>query len=251
MPPPIPDDDHEDSSAMPPLPDVPYLIGIDEQWHAIRRALAVWAEQHGDDDTSRDTPRVRVGAECGTSVIVARRLGEFRRGTADVDIRAGNLCAHCGWSVALTQGTTTTELAAYTPTGRELAALHRLLPDPLLAVRICQAILAAAMSGDEYDADHPRWPHLLARASNHRPVVLIGEDCAEASCEHPADRDACYAESTTVACLTCSVTAGSWAGEWEGQIDILVPAGQCGVLPALEKQFCGREMTGGAAAQPR
>jgi hypothetical protein len=41
-----------------------------------------------------------------------------------------------------------------------------------------------------------------------------------------------------VACQACSLQAGSWAGEWEGQyaVECTIPA-PCGVLTALAEYF--------------
>lgn len=217
---------------LPPIPDVPYVIGLhDGLLHAVSHDAAVRAVEHSDSDSRR----VTVGSECGECVAIARRWGPFQRGTEHLDRHDGRLCPHCAWIVALDQNTTDTELAALTPTGAELAALHLLLPDPMLAVRICQRILATARDEGEYDADNPRWAQHLAHATAHRPILLVDEDCIEGGCEH-GDLDGCYRTSNTVACDACSIQAGSWAGEWEGQYECTVPA-PCAVLPAMAEHY--------------
>jgi hypothetical protein len=220
---------------LPPIPDVPHVIGLDggdDLVHAVSYKTAVHGVKHGEVPQ-----RAHVTAECGTPVMLARRWGPFHRGNEHVS--GGDVCGHCAWTVAVHQGTTGAELTAITPTGAELAAMKRLMPDPLLAVRICQHLLTAMQEEREYDAGHPRWPQLLGHATAHRPRVLVGEGCT-GDCDHP-DAAACYSASDTVACDTCSIQVGSWAGEWEGMYECFVPA-PCAVLPAMATRYGALEV---------
>jgi len=76
-------------------------------------------------------------------------------------------------------------------------------------------------------------------------VLLVPEDCAEGSCDHGVyeddhgDKDevwTCPYPDATVGCAACSVQAGSWAGEWEGQYaEECTVAAPCDVLRALAR----------------
>lgn len=223
----------EATDEVPPVPDVPYLIGVqagDGLIHAVERARA------GDTGGA-------AGSVCGEGVIVAVRWGGFHRGSEWTDRFAHRLCPHCAWTVALAQDTTEAELAAVTPSGAELAALRRLLPDPMIVPRICERILADRRAERDYDAGSPRWVQLLGHVTAHRPVLLLAEDCAEGACDHHDKASGCYAQAA-VACPACSVQAGSWAGEWEGQYECVVPA-PCAVLPAMADHV-GLESPAGA-----
>lgn len=218
---------------LPPIPDVAFMIGIAPNLgplHAIEHRAAAKAVEYGDTDSHR----VHAPAECGATVVIARRWGAFMRGNHYV---RGRACPACAWAVALDQNMVDAELAAIAPTGGELAALQRLLPDPLLAVRICERILDERRQERDYDADSPYWAQLLGHATAHSPAALVPEDCAEGECEHEdTGEENCFSGSTAVACPACSVRAGSWAGEWEGQFELVVPA-PCSVLAAMAKRY--------------
>lgn len=205
----------------------PYRIGIGgDLLHAVTAEHAALPPQWR-----------HVGTPCGVSVVVAREWGEFRRGNDR--LATHQLCAHCAWTVALALGTAEQELAAVAPSPPEELAWGLLLPDRDLLVRTCRAILVARQAERECDADHPSWAQLLGHVTAHRPEILVPEDCSEGDCEHDGDLAACYAASTVIACPVCSVRAGTWAGEWEGQYEITVPA-PCSVLTAVAAAFPGR-----------
>lgn len=234
-----------DKSPLPPIPDVPYLIGIAADLgalHAVSHGTATWAAANGD--SSRD--RVSVGAECGTVVVLARQWGAFCRGNRRLGV--GRACLRCAWMVALDQDTVDAELELLVPTEAQRPALDRALPDPLIVHRICANILAARDAAEDYDTDHPRWAEQLAHIAAHNPILLVGEACAEHECEHETGAD-CYQDSP-VACPTCSSRAGSWAGEWAGQIDMVVPA-PCSVVLTAETTFPGTTTTGTGIVVPR
>lgn len=226
---------------LPPIPDVSHVIGITDGGpiHAIPHRRAVRAVKDCDNDTTR----VSAATECGTTAVIARRWGAFARGNERVDRR--EVCPHCAWAVALKPAAAAgtdeaalfetspigVELALLTPTGPELDALARVMPDPLMAPRACRAILADRDTGRECDTDHERWARLLGSVTAHLPVVLMDEGCNEGDCEH-ADRAGCCGVEPTVVCLACSILTGAEEGEWEGAVDVAVPA-PCSVLTAL------------------
>ncbi len=199
-----------------PLPDVPFHIGLTGgPIHAVEHRYTVLPDRH-------------VATVCGTRAVVARKWGGFTR-TNSYLIRR-DLCPQCAWFVALETDTTAAELTAITPTGIQLAALGRAMPDPLLLVRICEHLLTSA---DE--VEHDPLAHLLGHITAHAPVLLSSEDCAAGECDHDETED-CYGETPTAACEACSFRTGSWAGEWEGQFVITVPA-PCAVLPAVAAHY--------------
>lgn len=232
------------TTPMPPIPDVPYMIGIAADLgalHAVCQHTARWAAANGDSGSDR----VSVGAECGTVVVLARQWGAFRRGNQRLGV--GRACLRCAWTVALDQDAVDAELAVLVPTEAQRPALDRALPDPLLVHRICTNILAARDAAEDYDTDHPRWAEHLAHIAAHNPILLVDEACADNECEHDGEAD-CYQDSP-VACPTCSIRAGSWAGEWAGQVDMLVPA-PCSVVLTAETTYRGPATTGTGIAVP-
>jgi hypothetical protein len=213
---------------LPPIPAVSHVIGIDDRpgpIHAIGHDHAVRAVEMGDSSARR----VRAATECGSTAVIARHWGGFARGNRHVDNHT--LCPECAWSVALQRGTEEVELAVLTPTGAETHALSLVPVDPLIAVRICRRLLADRRAERDYDADSERWPRVLGHVTAHRPVLLMDESCAEGDCDHDTPAG-CYGDTPTVACLACSVLTGPEQGEWEGQVDVLVPA-PCSVLTAM------------------
>lgn len=236
---------------LPAIPEVPYLIGVhsggDGLVHAIGHDNATWAVENAVGGELF----ARASAVCGATVQIARYWGEFRRGNPQLDQLAGEVCPHCAWAVALDRGTTDAELALLTPAGPVLAAQRRLMPDPLLVVRICQRLLALRAAPDrQHDEDSPYWAQLLGHATAHRPVVLLPEACAESGrgCEEhdPENNAGCYAATDAVACGVCSVLSrADWAGEWSGQYECAVTA-PCSVLQAMARQY-GVEETPAAA----
>jgi hypothetical protein len=162
------------------------------------------------------------------------------------------LCPTCCWTAATATATATAdldvEIRAWELSGPTGSALARVLGGAIdLHARVCRAIITDALTGtaqDPEDIDHPRTIQLLAAATVHRPILLVPEGCAEEPdvCDHrppalPADDDwSCDFPDAHAACGACSLVAGSWAGEWEGQIDISVDA-PCSVLRALAARF--------------
>jgi hypothetical protein len=197
-----------------PLPDeitTPrFLAGVlTDGWHAV-------------DPASRPGAACRWHsvALCGAIVRIARGdLQPYRPAEPPV---SHDRCPACRWTVAAKTGTLHEALA-------ELA-------DPL-AVDVAAAILDKAcrdlLDDDEATLDGPALIQLLAHVSRHEPGRLVGEECAEGACGHPEGqcpgRDACRA---------CSLQAGSWAGEREGQFrDECTILSPCGPLLAAAAHY--------------
>lgn len=171
-----------------------------------------------------------VPAECGRTVRIAQDWGVFERGNEKVD-RLG-ACVRCAWTVAVATGTTNPELAALVPASvAEHDALMRLLLKPFLFLDICRKLLADM----EDEAPDGRFVQLLTAATEHRPIVLLDGLCSEDSCDHDEKPADCWADADTVACGACTISAGSWAGEYEGYTEVLIPAEECPVLPGMAK----------------
>jgi hypothetical protein len=221
-----------------PAASARYLTGVQDAWHAVDCRAAQAAVSRA---AAAGPPPVSP-AVCGELVRVAARYGAYERTNSAV---RGGPCRYCAWTVAIATGSTGRELALITPGRRDAEAIARAGADPMLAVLICQAILAAESGEDaEYGLDHPATIQLLAHATRHRPVLLVPEDCAEdpCSCEHqPAGADDdwhCGYPGATAACGTCTLHAGGWAGSWEGtpMAECTVPA-PCSVQITLAARY--------------
>ncbi|WP_154697038.1 hypothetical protein [Lentzea guizhouensis] len=174
-----------------------------------------------------------VPAECGAAVQIAHDWGLFERGNERID-RLG-ACAHCAWSVALATSTTQRELVALNPaSAAEHDALVRLHPRPFLYLDICRFLLKDI---EEHGPDSGRFIQALTIATRHRPVVLLDTLCTEDSCDHDEKPQGCYADADTVACRECTISAGPWAGAYEGYVEVLVLAEDCPMLPAMAKAY--------------
>lgn len=184
-----------------------FLAGVHHSWHAIEAAQ----DRFGDP--------LHAGAVCGAVVRPAvSRDDESRPQPYDVASFPVSLdpCPACRWVVAARTGTLEAALAA--------------LSDPL-AHDVAAAVLAEA-ARDEREPDDPMTMQLLTAVSRHAPVALVSEGCSEGDCDHEGD---CPSSS---ACRACSLQAGSWAGEWEGQYmaECRIPA-PCAPLLALTAHY--------------
>lgn len=219
-----------------------YLAGTwDGCWHAVERD---WA----DRVAARAGPRasavpLTVAAVCGQLVTLTRRHGTYDRAKAPV---RGNPCPDCAWSVAIAVGSTGRELSFIRPRQGEAAAVARAGADPMLAFRICEAILAAENGPDAaYGLDCPATAQILGYATRHRPVLLSRcEQCRAAGDDRPgADRagDAtgeCRCGDSGAICAGCTLWAGSWAGEWQGTtVPECIVTGPCSVLFTLAASY--------------
>jgi hypothetical protein len=190
--------------------------------HAIRPSVA--------DSTMGELRTVE--AECGAAVKVFPKWGVFERGNEHLDTHGA--CAYCAWTVAIATGNTHRELVALHPaSAAQHDTLVRELPNPLLYLEICRKLLRDLE--DEGPAE--RFVQLLAVASEHRPQVFLPAWCCEGDCGHDTKSGECFAASDLVVCGACTVTAGSWAGEYEGQVEVLVRASECAVLPAMARTY--------------
>jgi hypothetical protein len=80
----------------------------------------------------------------------------------------------CAWTVAIATGSTERELQPITPSDRSAAGLARAGVDPLLALKICRAVLVRESSPDaENGLDHAATVQVLAHAAAHRPVLVV------------------------------------------------------------------------------
>jgi len=225
------------NAALPPIPDVPFMIGLGAEH---RHAVDIQTARTAADAAAERGPHAGwTHAACGQPVVLARKGGEFRRDNPFLERAADRTCPSCAWTVALTLDRVDEELIALTPHGHEHDVLSRLISDPAVVARICSAILDQL--SNDYEPAHPHLVELLAHASRHAPVVLVPEDCAEGCCGHdiPADTHGrcCYPDAA-LGCAACSVRAGGWAGEWEGQYatECTVTA-PCSALSTLAARF--------------
>jgi hypothetical protein len=219
-----------------------YLTGLGTGgWHAVPRSHARAARRR-----ARRPEPLEAMAACQAPVLVTARRGAYNRLSPAIARRPCRLCA---WQLAIETGSTGRELALITPSQDEAAAIARSGMDPMLATRICQAILRAASGSGDEDGDFPGGLHspavtqLLALVTSHRPVLYVPEACAEDECETcpPGDEPgttACAYHDAQAGCRTCTPRAGLWAGEYEGTPlpGLLVPA-PCSVLTVLAARY--------------
>lgn len=234
----------------PPAAAAEYLIAApglgSRDYHAVTRDDAAQAL------SDRALVPGRAAPVCGGPLArVLLQPVPFDRATAPLGAR---LCPTCSWHVAGAAANRTStpdrdlleaELAAWAPQASTAAALRRELgADTDLHARICRAIITGSLAGVTEDIDHPRIVGLLGTVTAHRPVLLVPDDCAEdpGYCRHrPAglpvdDVWTCDFPDGAAACSACSVIAGPWAGEWEDDFDIGVPA-PCSVLHAVAEHY--------------
>jgi hypothetical protein len=216
-----------------------YFTGLGTgDWHAVCRDDARSAVRWS---TASRRP-LEAMAACRKVVVVTARRGVYDRLSPAVARRP---CRTCAWLLAIETGSTGRELALITPSGAEAAAIARSGADPMLAVRVCQAILRSALDEDAagYDPDgldSPVIAQLLTLATAHRPVLYVSEACAEGDCETPPESPGagCGCPGAAAGCGACTPHAGLWAGEWEGTPlpGLLVPA-PCSVLTVLAARY--------------
>lgn len=221
------------------IPDVPFLTGVGGgQWHAISRESMAYLRTGPADSVAF--------AECGELVRVALKFGAYDRLTVPVLYHP---CHTCAWTVAAQTDALDVEVSLLMPEARERAALAQVLPDPLFAAKVAQALVTrAARYEDDYGTEN--LVQLLAAVSAHAPVQLMSEDCAEGGCSHEG-----YCPGS-VACRACSLQSGEWAGEWAGTFlsECTIPA-PCPVLVALAGHagvgFGGRSVTASSVPAAR
>lgn len=219
-----------------PATVVPYQIGVcpDGLRHAISEASA--------DRAVLDAPHCRnryARTECDRVAVLVPSWGAFSHTNRFMQ---GEACPACAWKLALERHAVDDELAAIAPAPGKRDALERLIGDPLLAVRLCRAILDT--TDRDYDTDSPQLIRLLAAATAHAPQLGLPEECAEGSCDHRPveawdDRNwECPYPDATANCGVCSVLTGPEAGEWEGfYTPECTVAAPCSVFTALTDHY--------------
>jgi hypothetical protein len=233
-----------------PLPAArPYSIamGYDGHKHAVPRAEAfrTYAIAAATDVAPRERNWTVAGL-CGVLGNLVTKWGPFAHGNPDLNT---SRCPTCGWQVAVAEIAIQEELDALMPGRDVLPAFARLLADPAPASTICEAIVTAATSDETaLDLDAPLTVQLLAHVAAHAPMLLVSEACKDDECHHePADAPQgwrCSFPDARVACPVCSVTAGSWAGEHEGEVlDQCTVLAPCAVLIAAAEHY-GLDITG-------
>lgn len=212
--------------------DSPYGVGVGGNWkHAVDCGQAVLVPARRSE--------LLAFALCGEPAVPVPSWGGFDRANPLFAAgRAAERCPHCVWRLALEQRAEAAEIAMLTPVGRDLDVLARLLPDPMMVPRICEAILDR--SGLDYDRDHPHVAQLLGHVTAHAPRILAPEECWEGDCDH--DRAAgtafCSRPDVSAACSACSILAGPWAGESEGRFAFeCTVAAPCDVLRTLARHY--------------
>jgi hypothetical protein len=227
------------TTPFPPVPDVPYVIGIWGGDGLVMHAVNQHAAQEAVARAAGDDPGW-ARAECDRLVFLARFGGAFARGNEHLDRMAGRLCPYCAWTVALVTSRVDDELAALEPSGTDVPVQRRRLADPGIVRRVCERILATAredgyLAAEEDDLHFPQVVEQLAYATAHQPVVLLPYECVERECDH-GDFAVCEAQTDVVACSACSLQTGEWAGEWAGQYEVLVSA-PCSALTAMAQHY--------------
>lgn len=208
-----------------PLPDSDLVFGIGtDRRHAVTHDMAVRAV---GDGLVRDAV---AGAVCGQMVRLAAKWGAYEQNS--LYLQQGRVCVLCSWIVAGARDELPTRIAAMKPDDKNAGVIAAALGDPLAGVRLLEAIAADEDLGDPLPGRFHRSQRadLLARAAQHIPQVVVCEDCSEGSGSCADAGDPCDA----ALCMTCTLTAGPWAGEWEGYtLDECLVQAPCSVLHAL------------------
>jgi hypothetical protein len=237
----------EQGYVRPALDDAPFLIGIEDRGavvHAVLRCEAATASAV----TSSESAMTLVAGVCDRWCRLGFGLGAFD--SSNEWLSGRDRCPDCAWIVALHSGRIDEQLCALTPRERDRDSLACAIDEPLAAVKIAEAILAAA--------GYPRTARLfdddvrpsavsaqLGHLTRHAPVLLIPEECAERSCEHPAIDDSrgdwrdCTLPDIHVACTACSLVAvDGYARQWAGTVHYeCTVAAPCAVLKALGEHY--------------
>jgi hypothetical protein len=207
-----------------PLPDSELVFGIGGgRHHAVTHEIAVRAIGDGliCDAVAE--------AVCDRLVGITPKWGPYERDSQY--LRHGGVCVPCAWIVAESHGELAVEIAAAAPTAQHADLIAAAVGDPMLGVRLLEAIAA-----DDTDPDFSSRFHrtqradLLARAAQHLPKVIVCEECSDHGGDGRHDDGPCG----RALCLACTMSAGPWAGEYE---DYTMPEctveAPCSVLAAL------------------
>lgn len=224
------------------LPSGPHLLALHQSWSLGGKGWHAVAESDAKQATQLRTEPHPLVALCGASVrLWPAQGGVFDRAILPAWLNHDELCPYCSWQVATEIGGIDAELAALTPTGDGARALTRLGHDPAFPRRICEAVIDQhrRLYG-EPNGDDQQLLQILATVSLHAPTLAVPENCGEGSCDHrPEDALGdpgwtCGYPDASYVCPACTLRAGHWAGEWEGQfMSQCYIHGPCQVLLAL------------------
>lgn len=203
----------ETAAVSPQLPPGDFFTADGQgEWHAVRRGDAVLAVPWQDRHVTRSA--------CGNLAFLEAGLGAYDRDSGPASVRP---CPECAWTAAAESGTLDREVRRLVPAPADQVTLARLIPDPVTAATAAAALTAALTRrpGRVEDEDDRHLIQVLGTLSRHAPVLLIAGACQEGSCGCPGDD-----HDATAACAGCSLQAGSWAGDYEGEYlaECLVPA---------------------------
>lgn len=206
-----------------PLPDSELVFGLGAgRRHAVTHDAAVRAI---GDGLICDATAVAV---CDRLVSVVPKWGPYQRDSQH--LRLGGVCALCTWIVAESRGDTAVEIAAVAPSEQHADLIAAAVGDPLLGVRLLEAIAVGEGGGGFSRFERTQRAELLARAAQHLPKVTVCEECSDTGGNGIHDDGPC----ARALCLTCTMSTGPWAGEYENYTmpECTVEA-PCSVLTAL------------------
>jgi hypothetical protein len=197
--------------------------GIRPASHAVRPDEVPYVLVGPSDDAT-----VLVHTLCATTAELLPGSDWFDQNNPAYDDR----CPDCVWAVAIAEGKTDQQLEALRPPADELEALSRLVDTPLIAYRLCKAILADAPRDEAGSLiAHPFLIALLARVTAHAPMILMPSPCSDRDCDHDGP---CPSELASAACPTCSLVPGPWSGHDEAEyFDLYTVPAPCSVIAKL------------------
>ncbi|MFV8142241.1 hypothetical protein ACNQR7_32140 [Mycolicibacterium senegalense] len=207
------------------LPDAEIVFGVGADLrHAVTRKMALRSVGEG---SIRDAV---AGSVCGQLVRLAASWGAYEPDSRY--LQHGHVCTPCAWIVAGAQDRLPEMIASITPSEKNMHVITAALGDPLASVRLLEAIVTDDDLGDNLAGRFRRSQRadVLAHAVSHLPSVVVCEDCAERPAADGGDDCSC----AVALCMTCTLTSGPWAGEWEGYtLDECTVESPCSALRSL------------------
>lgn len=208
------------------LPDAELVFGLGSgSCHAVTHEAAVESIGGG---AICDATAVSL---CGELVGLAAGWGAYERNSRY--LKRSDICHRCVWIAAAARGELAAQIAYARAEERHERAVVTALGDSAVGERLLRAIVAdpdiAGSLAGRFSRSH--CTDLLALAAQHLPGVLVCDECGDDFDDAHQGR-ACPIEAA--GCLTCSPTAGPYAGEWEGaMLQECVVQAPCSVLRAL------------------